>query len=60
MNEHAKEEGVKTTNSLYARHFNESGHKFINPNENMECNKLYLDETGKKYKIIKGIRKFMI
>ena len=51
MNGHAKGERDKTTNPLYERHFNESGHKFINPNENMECNKLYLDETGKKFKI---------
>ena len=51
MNGHAKGERDKTTNPLYARHFNESGHKFINPNENMQCNKIYLGESGRKFKI---------
>lgn len=36
MNEHAKGKQVKSTNSPYERHFNDSGHKFINLHDNME------------------------
>ena len=53
MNEHAKGEGVRVTNSLYARHFNESGHKFINPNENMEIIKI--ENNPQKRKLIEEL-----
>ena len=33
LKEHAKEEGDRTTNSLYAKHFIETGHTFINLSE---------------------------
>jgi Reverse transcriptase (RNA-dependent DNA polymerase) len=53
MNEHAKGEGVRVTNSLYARHFNESGHKFINPKENMEIIKI--ENNPQKRKLIEEL-----
>ena len=40
MVEHARGEGVRTTNSLYARHFLETGHEFVNPIENVTILKI--------------------
>ena len=53
MNEHAKGKDVKTTNSLYARHFNETGHTFPNLIENVEIIKL--EDNPNKRKLIEEV-----
>lgn len=40
MKEHSKGRNVNTTNSLYARHFNETKHKFTDPTENCKIIKI--------------------
>lgn len=48
LTEHARGEGVRTTNSLYARHFLETGHQFINPIENVEILKIEGNQKRRK------------
>ena len=40
MRENARVDGNGTKNSLYARHFNETGHRFLDPTENVEIVRL--------------------
>ena len=49
MKEHVKGEGDRTTNSLYARHFMETGHTYINSRENVEI--LKIENNVNKQKI---------
>ena len=46
--EHARGEGNNTTNSLFARHFLETNHKFVNPLENFEILKIENDVEQRK------------
>ena len=48
LKEHAKRESDRTTNSLHARHFIETGHTFINPSENVEILKIENNITKRK------------
>ena len=40
LKEHARGEGDRNTNSLYARHFMDAGHEFVNPISNVEILKI--------------------
>ena len=48
--EHKRGEGELTTNSLYARHFIEEGHKFIDPVVNYKIIKVMSKEKERKLK----------
>jgi hypothetical protein len=48
LTDHKRGEGVRTTNSLYARHFIETNHKFVNPLENYEIIKVINNNNERK------------
>lgn len=48
LKEHKRGENVRTTNSLYARHFMEEGHKFVDPTENYKIIKIINKEKERK------------
>jgi predicted GIY-YIG superfamily endonuclease len=48
--EHKRGEGEVTTNSLYARHFLEEGHKFIDPFESYKIIKIVNKDRERKLK----------
>lgn len=53
LNEHAKGKDILTTNSLFARHFNETKHKFPNLTENVEI--IRLEDNIYKRKLIEEV-----
>ena len=48
MSDHKRGEGNRTTNSLYARHFIEDNHKFVNPLEEYEIVKVVNNTVERK------------
>ena len=48
LKEHARGEGDRTTNSLFARHFMDTGHSFVNPMNNVEILKIEKDMGKRK------------
>lgn len=56
LKEHSKGEDDRTTNSLYARHFIETGHKFINPSENFKILKLVNNINKEKFFVFRNIK----
>ena len=48
LSDHKRGEGNRTTNSLYARHFIEDNHKFVNPLEEYEIVRVVNNTVEKK------------